>query len=103
MLLVPRQLLRAGMTGDVPYYGGRLSPAQAYAASHPSARPSGPGRDADTTRAVIGEARAATSRAVPPTPATGNQADVLLSLQHLLDAGVITPEEYTGLRSRLGA
>ena len=37
MLLVPRQLLRSGMTGNVPYYGGRFTPAQAYAASHPSA------------------------------------------------------------------
>ena len=35
MLLVPRQLRRAGITGDVPYYGGRFTPAQAYAASHP--------------------------------------------------------------------
>ena len=39
MLLVPRQLQRVGMTGDVPYYGGRFTPAQAYAASHPRARP----------------------------------------------------------------
>jgi hypothetical protein len=37
MLLVPRQLRRSGMTGPVPYYGGLLSPAQAYAASHPRA------------------------------------------------------------------
>ena len=37
MLLVPRQLKRVGMTGGVAYYGGRLTPAQAYAASHPSA------------------------------------------------------------------
>ena len=29
MLLVPRQLQRSGMTGQVPYYGGRLTPAQA--------------------------------------------------------------------------
>ena len=35
MLLVPRQLARTGMTGDVPYYGGRFTPAQAYAAAHP--------------------------------------------------------------------
>ena len=35
MILVPRQLARAGMTGNVPYYGGRFTPAQAYAASHP--------------------------------------------------------------------
>ena len=45
MRLVPRQLQRAGMTGNVPYYGGRFSPAQAYAAAHPSIRP----RPADAT------------------------------------------------------
>ena len=39
MLLVPKQLQRVGMTGNVPYYGGRFSPAQAYGASHPSAPP----------------------------------------------------------------
>ena len=39
MLLVPKQLQRVGMTGNVPYYGGRFSPAQAYAASHPTAPP----------------------------------------------------------------
>ncbi len=76
MLLVPKQLQRAGMTGDVPYYGGRLTPAQAYAASHPTVRPSPPPR---------------------------NRADQLRSLQDLLDTGVITPEEYAGLRARLDA
>ena len=35
MRLVPRQLRRYGMTGDVPYYGGRFTPAQAHAISHP--------------------------------------------------------------------
>src|SRR4051812_40730995 len=34
MRLAPRQLQRSGMTGAVPYYGGRFTPAQAYAASH---------------------------------------------------------------------
>ena len=38
MLLVPRQLRRTGMTGNVPYYGGRFTPAQAYAAAHPPGR-----------------------------------------------------------------
>ncbi|GAA4601209.1 hypothetical protein BJY16_003805 [Actinoplanes octamycinicus] len=71
MLLVPRQLRRSGMTGDVPYYGGRFTPAQAYAASHP-ARPR-------------------------PQPA----ADPLPALQHLLDTGVITAEEYRDLRARV--
>ena len=41
MLLVPRQLLRSGMTGSVPYYGGRFTPAQAWAAAHPTAPPMG--------------------------------------------------------------
>lgn len=41
MRLVPRQLQIHGLTGDVPYFGGRLTPAQAYAASRP--RPSAPG------------------------------------------------------------
>ena len=76
MLLVPKQLQRAGMTGDVPYYGGRFTPAQAYAVSHPTVRPSRP---------------------------QGNRADRLRSLQDLLDTGVITPEEYAGLRARLDA
>ena len=76
MLLVPKQLQRAGMTGDVPYYGGRFTPAQAYAASHPKVR-----------------------RSPPPD----NRADALRSLQDLLDTGVITPEEYAGLRARLRA
>jgi hypothetical protein len=86
MLLVPRQLQRAGMTGDVPYYGGRFTPAQAYAASHPRARP-----------------------VAPPTPAparpvgapTPSRADQLAALQHLLDTGVISSEEHQQLRNRV--
>ena len=100
MLLVPKQLQRAGMTGDVPYYGGRLSPAQAYAASHPPARPPGPSQAAASSRAEVGAGRAAPGR---PVRSTGNQADALLALQQLLDTGVITREEYTGLRARLDA
>ena len=38
VVLVPRQLRMTGMTGDVPYYGGRFTPAQAYAAAHPPPR-----------------------------------------------------------------
>jgi hypothetical protein len=81
MLLVPRQLKRAGMTGDVPYYGGRLTPAQAYAASHPRPQ-SRPQRPPD---------------APPPSP-RDNQ---LAALQHLLDAGVITAEEHQRLSRRV--
>lgn len=83
MLLVPRQLRRAGMTGNVPYYGGRLTPAQAYAASHPPPPPP-----------------------PPPTPTTppaaGPAPDPLIALRHLLDTGVITAEEYRDLRARVG-
>jgi hypothetical protein len=91
MLLVPRQLARVGMTGDVPYYGGRLSPAQAYAASHPPRRrpPPAPG---------------------PPSPASpssrqpvpgGEAGEALSALEHLLDTGVISAEEYRQLRARV--
>ena len=79
MRLVPRQLQRAGMTGNVPYYGGRFSPAQAYAAAHPSGPP------------------------VQPTTRAGSQADTLGALQHLLDKGVITTEEYAEMRARVVA
>lgn len=78
MLLAPRQLRRSGMTGDVPYYGGRFTPAQAYAASH-QARP----------------------RPAPaPAPAT-RAADATRALQYLLDTGVISPEEFSDLRTRV--
>ena len=81
MRLVPRQLRRAGMTGNVPYYGGRFTPAQAYAAAHPSQWPGGAG-----------------SRT-----GAGPRADPLAALQHLLDIGVITAAEYEELRARVVA
>jgi hypothetical protein len=81
VILVPRQLQRVGMTGDVPYYGGRLGPAQAYAASHP--RPS-PAPQPPTTR-------------TPRPP----RAEQLAALQHLLDTGMITPEEHEQLSARV--
>ena len=85
MLLVPRQLQRVGMTGDVPYYGGRFSPAQAYAASHPRARPVAP--------------RPVAPRPVAPRPSA--RADQVAALQHLLDTGVITAEEHRTLLERV--
>jgi hypothetical protein len=78
MLLVPRQLMRSGMTGGVPYYGGRFSPSQAYAASHPSA----------PTPAMKADA--------PPT----RQPDTEAALRHLRDSGVLDAEEYAELMSR---
>jgi hypothetical protein len=80
MLLVPRQLRRAGMTGDVPYYGGRLTPAQAYAVTHP--------------------ARAPLPAAPPPGPPPPG---ALEALDHLLATGVITRSEYDALRARMRA
>lgn len=76
MLLVPRQLQRVGMTGQVPYYGGPFTPAQAYAASHPSHRPAA------------------------PAPA-GRPSETVDALAHLRDTGVITPDEYAQLLARV--
>ena len=69
MLLVPRQLRRAGMTGDVPYYGGRLSPAQAYAASHPGPPPQSVTTSVDVVARTAGRPlpRPATPTRSPPS------------------------------------
>ena len=100
MLLVPRQLRRVGMTGAVPYYGGRFSPAQAYGASHPTAPPP-TFADPMTSGAFV---RGAVP--TPPSqPAGGSPAqaspDPQLALQQLLDAGVITSQEFQQLSSRV--
>jgi hypothetical protein len=80
MVLVPRQLQRSGMTGNVPYYGGRFTPAQAYAAAHPSQRPVPP--------------------PLRPEPARTIDPDTVSALRHLLDSGVVTAEEYDELLTR---
>jgi hypothetical protein len=85
MILVPRQLRRVGMTGDVPYYGGRFTPAQAYAAAHP--------------RAAVPPHVATPVPAPVQSPAPG--PDPMAALAHLLDSGVITPQEYDDLRARV--
>jgi hypothetical protein len=63
------------MTGNVPYYGGRLTPGQAYAASHSS----------------------------PPAraPASAPQRDPLEALEQLRATGVIDEQEYEQLRTRI--
>jgi hypothetical protein len=73
VVLVPRQLRMTGMTGPVPYYGGRFTPAQAYAAAHPAPSPT------------------------PPQP----RKDPLAALDELLESGVVTEAEYQQLRDRL--
>ncbi|MGB0099882.1 MAG: hypothetical protein WBP61_06340 [Nocardioides sp.] len=89
MILVPRQIQMTGMTGNVPYYGGRLTPAQARAAAHP-ATPAGPAAPppspaaADTTEASIDRA-----------------AERVSALRGLLEDGVITREEFDDLIGRV--
>jgi hypothetical protein len=76
------------MTGDVPYYGGRLSPAQAYAASHPQQAGHGP--------------PAATTPEPPPAPPSpAKQAAQLEALQGLRDDGLISAAEHDRLASRV--
>jgi hypothetical protein len=89
VILVPRQLARAGMTGDVPYYGGRFTPAQAYAASHP--------RQA----ARSSPAPTPPPAPPPPPPSPAQQAAQLEALQQLRDDGVITAAEHARLASRV--
>lgn len=80
VFLVPRQLRMTGMTGDVPYYGGRMTPAQAYAASHRRPAPPAP----------------------PPPPAAAPREDPVEALDRLLASGVLTQEEYDDLLARVG-
>lgn len=76
VFLAPRQLRMTGMTGDVPYYGGRMSPAQAYAASH---------------------------RTPPPPHPPPARPDPVEALDRLLAGGVLTQAEYDELRARVRA
>ena len=87
VVLVPRQLRISGMTGNVPYYGGRFTPAQAYAASHPRQPPPLPPPPAP----------------VPPPPpvAATDPAATLAALDQLLESGLVTREEYDDLRARI--
>lgn len=77
-----------GMTGNVPYYGGRFTPAQAYAAAHPS----GP-------RAAAPPPTPARSP-VPTSPARPRH-ETLQALDDLLASGIVTQDEYDGLRARV--
>jgi hypothetical protein len=95
MLLVPRQLLRSGMTGSVPYYGGRFTPAQAWAAAHPAAPPMG--------SPAGGSAVAAIRRPLPPAQADASSNDepaTKAALRQLHQSGVLTDEEYDELLRR---
>ena len=89
MILVPRQLQRAGMTGNVPYYGGRFTPEQAYAAAHPHRprlRPVTPSFGTPTA---------------PPPATTADPTETLAALERLRESGVITTSELEQLRARI--
>lgn len=82
------------MTGSVPYYGGRFTPAQAYAAAHPP-RPSAaqppnqpPNQSSPTTQH-------------PTQPGARPAGDPVEALQHLLDSGVLTQKEFDQLLERV--
>ena len=79
----------AGMTGSVPYYGGRFTPAQAYAAAHPPRPPAPP--------------PAARPSAPPPAARASalSPRETVEALQDLLDTGVLTQEEFHELRARV--
>ena len=100
MLLVPKQLQRVGMTGMVPYYGGRLSPAQAYGASHPTAPPSSLTKPVTAGGAFTRAPVPTPDQSVSPSSQQQTQPDTQAALQHLLDAGVITQVEFQQLRAR---
>src|SRR3954468_9991482 len=79
MLLVPRQLQRHGMTGAVPYYGGRLTPAHIYGIENSVRRgsPPPPARPAPPMTVAPPGAPAPPDDSAPPPPAaaTGSSAE----------------------------
>lgn len=99
MRLVPRQLQRTGMTGQVPYYGGRITPTVAYAIEHPDAPPQAQWSPAyQMGRAP---APAPPPPPPPPVPAGPDRVATLAQLDALLDSGVITREEHDALAARV--
>jgi hypothetical protein len=85
MILVPRQLQRASMTGQVPYYGGRLTPAHIYALEHPG-EPVPPSLGFPPVRSVT------------PPP---REPEALLRLRELRDQGVLTDAELETFAARV--
>jgi hypothetical protein len=100
MLLVPKQLQRVGMTGNVPYYGGRFTPAQAYGASHPTAPPPS-FADPMTGGAFVRAPVPTTGQPAAAKPPAPSQADAEAALQQLLSSGVISQSEFQELRARV--
>ena len=85
MILVPRQLQRAGMTGRVPYYGGRLTPAHIYSLQHP-------GGELPPSLQLPPMSRSAT---------TPKEPKMMRQLRKMREKGVISPEEFATISARV--
>ena len=85
MILVPRQLQRSGMTGRVPYYGGRLTPAHIYSLQHPN----------EPVPSSLQHPSLGRSATTPTDP------KVVRQLRKLRDKGVITNEEFMTISARV--
>jgi hypothetical protein len=88
MILVPRQLQRAGMTGQVPYYGGRLTPAQIYSLQHPKEQVPPSVRQPPMTRSAS-------------APKQLQEPEVVRQLRKLRDEGVLTDDEFATIAARV--
>jgi hypothetical protein len=84
------------MTGNVPYYGGRFTPEQAYAAAHPNGGGLGP----VTPRFGAGRPSSPPQQLQAPSP-PADPAETLRAMERLRDSGVITAAEFESLRSRV--
>ena len=88
MILVPRQLQRSGMTGQVPYYGGRLTPAQIYSLQHPTEQVPPSLRHPPMSRSASG-------------PKAVKEPKVVRQLRKMRDKGVLTDDEFEAIAARV--
>lgn len=76
------------MTGQVPYYGGRLTPAQIYSLQHPQEQVPPTLRHPPMTR----------SASTPPWAA---EPEAVRQLRELRDQGVLTDDEFATFAARV--
>lgn len=92
MRLAPKQLRRAGMTGDVPYYGGRLTPWQIQGLTDTAAQaPASPAPASHLSP----------SHPLPSAQHGPSANEAMAALDVLLRSGVISPDEARALRGRI--
>ena len=106
VVLVPRQLRMTGMTGDVPYFGGRFTPAQAYAASHPRPAAAPPPPPPPAPSPPPPPAPSPPPPPAPPqsptrAPEPQDTAGTLEALARLRETGVLSKAEHDELRARV--